>query len=528
MENFTQIIKSLDSIITDVTVYLSGAEITRKAEIEIEAGVHKLIFQNLPGCIQPESVQVSANDGATILSVNHRLDYFQVQGNTDEIEKLQEELQALEKRERYENSQLELCGLEFEMFSNNMKLGGDHTGLKAAELKSAIEFYNERMASIKERELEYTYNIEEIQQKIQQIRNQLNVHYYPSQSAPTSEVTVELSTQESLLVTLALTYSVQSASWHPIYDIRSKDIAGTVELNYKANVCQSSGEDWQNVKLVLSAGNPSENGQCPDMQPWYIDFYNEASHSRNVSAFNAIPRMLEKKMMVQDCMVDESIALETEDIKEAIYVPPVQTSETPTSMEYTIRDTYSILSGKEKCVEIMVYSLPAKYRYFSARKLEKEVFLLASIKDWEHLNLLAGNACVYFENKFVGKTYIDPRKASEEIDLSLGTDKRVIVTRVKGKSMSEKTLTGALKQTRCWNLTVRNLKATDINIRLIDQIPVSTNKQIQIDAVEISGAEFNKDNGLLTWDLSLKPSESKSFDVKYTVTHPKNTKVLLD
>ena len=180
-------------------------------------------------------------------------------------------------------------------------------------------------------------------------------------------------------------------------------------------------------------------------------------------------------------------------------------------------------------VEIITHSLPAQYRYFSARKLDKEVFLIAAVRDWEHLNLIAGEGSIFFENRYVGKTYIDPRRAEDEINLSLGVDKSVMVTRIKGRDFTEKTLTGGnVRQTRQWELTVKSLKTKPVDIKVIDQIPVSLNKQITVDAAEISGAEWNKDTGILTWDFTLEPAAVKKMAVKYTVTQPKNTTVILE
>ena len=42
---------------------------------------------------------------------------------------------------------------------------------------------------------------------------------------------------------------------------------------YKGKVYQSSGEDWDNVCLTLSTGNPQENATKPILAPWWIGYH---------------------------------------------------------------------------------------------------------------------------------------------------------------------------------------------------------------------------------------------------------------
>ena len=512
--------------ITDVTVYLSGAQITRQARLEPSAGVSELIFENLTYTLQPESLQVSVagNDNVAILSVEHKINYLKQADKSGEIEALQSELKTLTEQITAQQSELLLCDFEQSFFEKNSDLAGSETGLKANDLKEAVLFYNERMAENVKKRIGYNKTIEELQDKINMINYQLG-SFGNTQQIPVSEVVVKINAKTSEPANLRLSYYVPSAAWQPSYDIRAKDVSNPVLLHYKATVSQNTNESWENVKLTLSTGNPSINGKCPDLKPWYIDFYTEPQMNQ-FQQFNAVPMMersLEKKAVEMiDCYETNELSIVPE--------PSAVVNESLTCVEYAINELYSIKSGDGgQNVDIITHSLPATYHYFSIRKMEKEVFLLAAVRDWEHLNLIAGEASIFFENCYVGKTFIDPRQANEEINLSLGVDKTVMVTRVKGKDFTEKNLTGSsVKQTRQWELTIRNLKDTPIEIKVLDQIPVSLNKQITVDAVEISGAELNKDNGILTWELTMEPTSVRKIPVKYIVTQPKNTTVVLD
>jgi len=521
--------QKLESKITNVTIYLSGAQVTRQAELVPSTGVNELVFENLTNTLQPGSLQVSAADSdcVTILSVEHKINYLKQADKSVEIEDLLNKRKTLGEQVAAQQSELSLCDLEYAFFENNNNLAGNENGLKASELKEAVLFYNQRMAEISQKRISCNKIIEDLGEKISTINFQLgsfsNVH-----QIPVSEVTVKITAERAEAVNLTLSYYVPSASWQPSYDIRAKDTRSPVLLHYKATVTQNTNENWEDVKLILSTGNPSMNGECPDLKPWYIDFYTEPSISR-YQQFNAAP-MAMKKMSCEMVSSDMMDCCEEVDECKIVEESAAQVNESLTCTEYIINEVYNIQSGDGgQCVDIITHSLPAVYRYFSVRKLEKEVFLLAAIRDWEHLNLIAGEASIFFENCYVGKTFIDPRRAEEEINLSLGVDKSVMVTRVKGKDFTEKNLTGSsVKQTRQWELTVRNLKNIPIEIKVLDQIPVPLNKQITVDALEISGAEINKDSGILTWEFMLEPADVRKIAVKYILTQPKNTTVVLD
>ena len=520
--NNTKDIINLDSEISDVIVYLSGAQVTRKVAVQLESGSTLLKFGMLPISLIPQSIQVLAEEGVTIQSVEHKINYLAKAQDKEEIEKLKTELENLNDKKIYEESLLKLCDHEKQFLLSNSNLAGKNTGLLTNELKSAAEFFSEKMGEINIKRIETNKALTKLDDEIEKISKELGIYSSPK-STPVSEVIVNVSSV-GIKTDVSLSYYVNNASWNPYYDIRAKDINSNIQLVYKASVYQNTNEDWNDVNLTLSTTSPSYGGICPDLKPWYINFEKPALRS-NPQARN--------KMTLTNISIESEFSreetLELYDKKS----PPNQLAEVKesmTSVEYTIKIPTSISSGQDpQNVDITTHSLPAKYHYFSVRKLEKEVFLLAAVRDWENLNLIAGEANIFFENRYIGKTYIDPRRAEEEMEFSLGSDKSVIVTRVRGKNYTEKTLIlGNTKNTRQWELTVRNLKSHVINIKILDQIPVSINSQILVDVHEISGADYDKDTGILTWNLNIEPASSKSITVKYTVSHPKDKPVLLE
>ena len=122
-----------------------------------------------------------------------------------------------------------------------------------------------------------------------------------------------------------------------------------------------------------------------------------------------------------------------------------------------------------------------------------------------------------------GKSYIDPRSTKDTLEFSFGRDKNIVINRSRMKDFSQKQFIGNnKKETTGWEISVRNKKKAAIEIVIEDQVPLTTDKDIEITADEISGAKYNKETGLLSWKYSINPAETKKFKLVYTIKYPKD------
>lgn len=206
------------------------------------------------------------------------------------------------------------------------------------------------------------------------------------------------------------------------------------------------------------------------------------------------------------------------------YTPlPTNQIENQTTVEFEIKTPYSVSSdNKNITVEVERYNLPAYYEYYCVPKVDKDAFLLANIVDWEKYNLLEGEANIFFENTFIGKTILDVRYSSDTLSLSLGRDKNVQVSREKVKESFKKQFFGNKKEeTRSWKIAVKNNKKQPINFVLLDQIPVSTMEEIEVIPENLSGGALSKDKGEVKWRFIMKPATMNELELKYKIKYPK-------
>lgn len=201
-----------------------------------------------------------------------------------------------------------------------------------------------------------------------------------------------------------------------------------------------------------------------------------------------------------------------------------------TTVDFEIETPYTIKSdNKSYTVDMEVYSLPAFYQYYCVPKIDKDAFLMANITDWEKYNLLEGEANIFFEETYIGKTLLDVRYAEDTLQISLGRDKNVSVNREKIKDFTTKQFIGSKKEeTRAWLTTVKNNKSQEINMMILDQVPVSTLEEIEILVQKISGAKHDVESGEIKWEFTLKPKDKKELELKYSVKYPKNRKLIIE
>lgn len=198
--------------------------------------------------------------------------------------------------------------------------------------------------------------------------------------------------------------------------------------------------------------------------------------------------------------------------------------------EFEIKQPLTLLSdGKTTTTEIARYQLPATYQYLGIPRADKDAFLVADATDWQQYSLLEGEANVYFENSFIGKTILDPTVANDTLHFSLGRDNGIRMQRTKVSARSTRRLLASnQEQDMTWRITVKNSRKEAVSLLLQDQIPVSQNSNITVTTEELSGGQLDKSTGIIVWQLQLQPNEQREFIVQYRVKYPKNRQLTIE
>jgi uncharacterized protein (TIGR02231 family) len=513
--------QSVSSKITDVTVFLNRAQVTRQVKTQLSSGKTELVVGGLTSMLDPQSIQVSGRGNFIILGTSHQQNYLSELNMPKSLKALRDSIQWFEKQISLEQSQKEILNKEEGMLMSNQKIGGANQNLSVMELKAMADFYRARLSDIVSSRMKEDDKIKKLSERINKLQQQFNTQNEMYQRN-TSEIVISVSAETPTNADLEINYVVANAGWTPVYDIRAINTKSPIQLNYKANVFQSTGEEWKNVKLKLSTANPNQSGLKPELVAWYLDFYQPVAYNRGSDRKLYAPKAMQNVESKGEVVFSEPVQEVASTSAE--YVTTVQTS---LNTEFDIALPYTVSSAsKPTLVDIRNYELKAVYNYSTAPKLDHDAFLLAKAIGWEELSLLPGEANIFFEGTFTGKSFIDPNNIKDTLSLSLGRDKRIVVKREKLKELTSRKMIGTnQKESYAWEISVRNTKSEAIKVSIEDQIPVSQNSQIEVTAVDVAGAVYNKDTGKLSWGLKLQPNETKKIIFKYEVKYPKDKQV---
>jgi uncharacterized protein (TIGR02231 family) len=397
-------------------------------------------------------------------------------------------------------------------------------------VKDALAFLRDKLNNIDSELLKLRKEEYHVNQKKQRMQDNLaalqnyNVNTNEVRKDETDyRIVVTVSADVATNGSMNINYMLQDAGWTPSYDLRAKASGGNMQLTYKAQVYQNTGTDWNDVKLTLSTADPNQGSVRPVLNTWWLNYYNPYGYynrkdkragyrddanqpvASGAGAYNMDQK--EQELAESKSIADFTVA-----------------SENVTTVEYEIKLSYTIpCDGKAHFVAIQSKEIAASYIHFAAPKMDKDAFLVARISDWDELNLAPGNANIYFDGTFVGGSYIDPSNLTDTLDLTLGRDKNMVITRVKQKDKTKEKLIGEEKvKTVSYEITVRNTRSSSSDFNLQDQIPVSQTKDIEVDLVESGGGVLNQASGIIDWRFNLKPRETKKVTLTYTVKFPKD------
>lgn len=578
----------IPSNISEVTVFKSEALVIRKASFKSAVGKSVLRLTNLSPHIVEKSIKVDGDGSYTILNVQSKNDYLNTLERDQSVESLMDSIEYFRRKIENANMELKILNERLEFLKSNQNISGKQESIDLASLKSLNTYYSEQLdlinkGRLKQERLNKMYNDQQnrINNELNSIRNNVEL---PS---GTIEITIDRNSAKS--ASLQVSYQVQYAYWYPSYDIRFRGTEKPVEISFKANIEQNTGIDWKDVNIILSSAQTHISGQIPEIEPWHLYYYfpeiakslrgnsagvampqaamddedyqplNESVTIRGTSSLKAgnnplyvidgiphdgpqylNPNDIESVSVLKDASATSIygargangvILVTTKKNKESISAAPLSISyKNETSVEFAIDHKQTVISNNQ--LNAFVYKtveLGAEYAFQAVPKHSKKVYLIGKIHDWYNADLVDGVANIYMENSYVGKSQINTSQFSDTLNLSFGIDNNIIVNREKLKDFSETKFVGSnKKESISWKISIRNNKPYPINIEVLDQIPLSTSKEIQIEPGDLSGGILNETTGKVVWNLKLNPNESKELLLTYSVRYPKNKKIILE
>lgn len=516
--------KEIKPEIKHVTVFPDRAQIDHETQVSLTPGKTTLRFTGLSPYIDQQSIQAKGFGDFTILSVNQQNNFLENLEDNPEIKNIRAQIEALQLKVEDEKAGISVLEQKKAFLEANRPVLLKETTVTAEHIRIVTEVFTTNMEQVTFAILKKQRQIKEYEKQISALQQQVSGRL-EKQQIPSGEITVSISADKQLSGRIELSYVVTNAGWYPSYDIRVDDTGKPVSISYKANVFQSTGNPWKDVRLSFSNATPWVSGNVPELFPWFIDFYTPPVPV--LRAYGAAKRANAPSAAAPA----EEIRAEKAEMDLAPSIgPEVQKQVGETTITFDVAMPYTIPSdGKMQMVEIQRLTAPAEYKYVTLPKYTPLAYLTANITGWAELSLQSGEATLYFENAFVGKSYLNVNQVTDTLTISLGTDNSILIKREKRKDFTSRKVLGANKtEVNSWLITVRNNKQVPVSITVKDQVPVSSNGSIEVQPIELSGGKLNSQTGYITWDLDIKPGETKQLTLTYSVKYPKDRTVVLE
>ncbi len=584
--------KNIPSKLTDATVFFKGAELTHSANATLAKGENEIVVEGLSPNVDLNSIKIKASNGVIVSSYEFSIDFLSVgKPQAPRLKQLADSITYYQEKMEKVDIDLKINTTLLDQLQKGItkNVSGSEKGLGIDELMKTMDYYKSKSEQMETTQTALNKQKKQLNVSIARLKAQLNQESTKGQKT-SGILKLSLASPRPQPSSFTITYYTAQASWVPYYDINILSTDKPIQIAQKSKVQQTTGLDWEKVKLTLSTATPSNGKTAPLFSSWFLKqreyapaapapqamMQNSYTYADEVVELAKEEEIQEQKIMIRGTgsvdqnreplyIIDgrpgtaqEVQSFDPQTIKDitvlkdasatAIYGARgangvivitlknsmddyITESDNVLNMVYNIDLPYTIPgNGKVQSIDLQTKEATAEYKYYCAPKLDSETYLLAEIADWEKLGLLSGKANITYDGTYVGELSIDASSTQEKLTLTLGTDKRVAVKREKMKDFSStKVLASDVEQVFTYTLTVKNNQNKPVKMVLKDQYPLSTQKKIEVNLLkDTTPWTANKEDlGVITWEEEFKAGETKTYKISYSVKYPKGMRLNL-
>lgn len=474
--------------LTRVTVYLNGTALEHQASVTLAAGLNRVLVSGLSPRLDTDAMEVQLGDGAELLSIDE--DDEQAPASVVLNPTAVDSLARAEAEQHTIEGELQGLQQEKSFLLANQTLPSGTQANWSAEVQKGAALMRTRLPIIQQA-------TDRLQSRLSTLKTQV------TQLGPRARERGDGDRQVLVVraaragtVSLRMHYYLPSRSpWLPKLDIRANESGSEVKFVTNGRLYNRSGLPWQRVHVVLMRYAVDDVSR-PALDPWELDF-NGGDH-------------------VGEGRIDEYV------VKGIAKGRPSTVTQ---GSRYEVPEPMTLAAGARRDLTLPAVPLSGRPEYLAVPRVSENVFLQTKIAGWQGLQL-PESARIFHNGVFVGKTDLDARAYNDSLEVALGHDPDIIVGRAKLEDFSGNVPLSDKRRVRLvYELNVRNNHSGPVRLRLLDQVPVSEEKEINVKVLETNGAQLDERSGKLTWQLSLAPGTSQRLRFAFQVDYPKDKTV---
>lgn len=533
---------TLESRVTEVTVYSDSARITRDARVELSAEPRVFAFRRLPGWVDDGSVQVSVSEG-TIVDVRVDRDFVaratdadweRVEGEHKALVErkaaLEDELGVLDTRKR----QIEaIQPFSAAKISQDTILGDVHVDSYAEVLEFVTDSLRETAEStraVKRQLAEVTPEYEASLRRLEALKSVRELEE--------TTVLVTLQAAKATPAEVSLTYMLPGVTWEPVHELRvSTADSKRVEVVSFAEVAQTSGEDWVDADLAFSTQSSTELVRIPELEALTLGETHDATEilTTRISSFGRAQAAFEGQSEAWNQYLSATAKRARASFEKVYesdfeYLKVVQSKTVQlfeslqrrgTTAHFEAEGGASVRGdGHPVRVEIGRATLASSQKIVAAPEQSLNAAHTLELVNETGQPLLPGSVALYRDGTFLGMTKVGFIAKGERFSLFLAVADHIKLSRELDRASSSLVRGKRSRMKVAFLVTVENLSSEPTTLTLADRIPVSENREIEVRQVKIAPAAHPDGRGILSWDLHLSGMEKQQLRISYEVEYP--------
>jgi uncharacterized protein (TIGR02231 family) len=535
--------QALVSRVTRVTVYSDRARLTRQATAAVTIEPTVFAFRSLPGWVDDGSVQIATSAGrivdvrvdrsflSTATDASWRRLEDQHRALADKLAAVRDELTILDAQK----AQIEAIKVfSLDKFTKDTVIGN----VTVQTYGDVVKFISDSLRSTADARRAAQARLDALTPEFEASLRRLD----DAKGLMKLEETTVLVTLQAPAATTAnveLTYMLPGVTWEPVHELRaSTSDPSKVEVLSFAAVSQTSGEDWGGADLAFSTQSTTQSVRIPELEALTLGdtatatrilTSQESSFTRAQVAYEGQNQLWNKLHQVDSAERARSnfeqvyqSNVEYLQIVQGRTVKIFESLEQRGTTAHFVAQRAQSVRGDGHPVRLQIGrgALESTQQLVAAPEQSLNAARTLAMTNDLGQPILPGKVALYLDGNFLGMTDINFITKGEKFSLFLSVADHLKLSRELDRKQSRLVRKTRNQMQVAFVVTVENLGAEVSTFTLADRIPVSENKEIKIDKVAITAGAKPDSQGLLHWDLSLKPGDKREFRISYQVEYP--------
>lgn len=494
--------------IKNVTIFKNSAFLEHEVDYNFKKGQSVIVLENISHNVMEESIQIALPEGVEL--VNFKFKSIDLTQKEIDYSAETNYKKLLDEKKLYQeiNNELETIRLTKNILQNSSKSSEVIKGLKAEEMESWMLSFQKKMSELIKKEQELELKKADKEKEIKRIEaNGYNINNLVKKG----ELYLTVRSNHNINGKIYVNYGSNQAGWTPQYEYRYESKKQKFSILYKAIIQQSTGIDWKDASVTLASSEPLRYTSIPVLNPWFINFINNESNQNLVHFSRPRNEMLAAKENHAPVYGDSQSG----------YAEMV---ENHNFNSFEIAEKVNVRShGESQHVNLMLDNFEIDIENQVVPKVMQYAQRVGKVLIENKGQYLPGKATVFYDNQMVGTTYMNSNQFGDTLKVSFGEENRIVTQRKKIKDYSSKKIIGSTKtQEYQFEIKIENKKSSSEVVYIKEQVPISTDKELEVIIEGYGNAKWDKEKGILEWELNMDGGEVQTLVYTLKLKYPKD------